>query len=204
MKTVRLTTIALWLITIIGASFIFSACQKQIDEKRSPEEIALEANKAKEHGHLNQTKTFSSDVIVQWLNLQLEMLRVPLAPGTGSQGADRAQAYCGIAAYEAVVNGMPAYKSLYGQLIDFPQMPATEPGKAYHWAASANAALAEMNRKLFPTTSDANKTSINNLEKYSEHWLRYGSRWPNVTTFDSLWKGSSNKNFWLGSGGWFS
>ena len=164
MKTVRLTTIALWLITITSASFIFSACQKQIDQKHSPEEIALEANKAKEHGHLNQTKTFSSDVIVQWLNLQLEMLRVPLAPGTGSQGADRAQAYCGIAAYEAVVNGMPAYKSLYGQLIDFPQMPATEPGKAYHWAASANAALAEMNRKLFPTTSDANKTSINNLE----------------------------------------
>ena len=43
-------------------------------------------------------------------------------------------------------------------------MPKTQPGKAYHWAASANAALAEMNRKLFPTTSDANKTSINNLE----------------------------------------
>jgi len=43
-------------------------------------------------------------------------------------------------------------------------MPTTEPGKAYHWAASANAALAEMNRKLFSTTSAANKANINTLE----------------------------------------
>ena len=66
--------------------------------------------------------------------------------------------------YEAVVPGMPAYQSLSGQLNDFPEMPSTEPGKAYHWAASANAALAEMSRRLFPTTADANKTAINNLE----------------------------------------
>jgi hypothetical protein len=51
------------------------------------------------------------------------------------------------------VPGMPAYQSLSGQLTDFPAMPSTEPGKAYHWAASANAALAEMNRRLFPATS---------------------------------------------------
>jgi hypothetical protein len=84
--------------------------------------------------------------------------------GTGAQGADRCQAYCGIATYEAVVGGMPAYQSLSGQLTGFPTMPETEAGKAYHWAASANAALAEMNRKLFPTTADVNKTNINNLE----------------------------------------
>ena len=102
--------------------------------------------------------------LVDWVKMQLEMLRLPLAPGTGAAGADRAQVYCGIALYESVVNGMPAYQSLSGQLTDFPAMPATEPGKAYHWAASANAALAEMNRRLFTTTSDANKTNINNLE----------------------------------------
>ncbi len=92
------------------------------------------------------------------------MLRVPLAAGTGSQGSDRCQAYCGIAVYESVVAGMPAHRSLTGQLTDFPAMPSTEPGKAYHWAACANAALAEMNRKLFPTTSDDNKASMTALE----------------------------------------
>src|SRR5260221_4417305 len=149
-----------WLLTIIIVVFSFSACQKQIDQPARQEEIASAANNNKEQGHLQQTKTFSSDVVVRWLNMQLDMLRVPLAAGTGTQAANRAMAYCGIATYEAVVPGMPAYQTLAGQLNDFPAMPAVEPGKEYHWAASANAALAEMNRRLFPTTSLANQKNI--------------------------------------------
>ncbi|MDZ7608324.1 MAG: vanadium-dependent haloperoxidase [Cyclobacteriaceae bacterium] len=108
--------------------------------------------------------TYSSDVVVKWLNLQLNMLRVPLAPGTGTQSADRAQAYCGIALYEALVQGMHNHNSLYGQLTDFPAMPEIQSHKRYHWAAVANAALADMNRKLFPTTSAQNKASMDSLE----------------------------------------
>ena len=140
------------------------SCQKEAKEKFRNEEIATPANNNNGNGHLQQTKTFPADVVMRWLNMQLDMLRVPLAPGTGSQAADRALAYCGIAAYESVVPGMPAYQSLANQLNGFPEMPSTEPGKAYHWAACANAALAEMNRRLFPTTSAANKTAIDNLE----------------------------------------
>ncbi|MDX2045929.1 MAG: vanadium-dependent haloperoxidase [Chitinophagaceae bacterium] len=144
--------------------FLFSSCQKE-KQPLNPEVGLLTADEeGNGHGHLKQTKKFSSDVVVRWLNVQLDMLRVPLAPGTGSQASERALAYCGIALYEAVVQGMPAYRSLCGQLTDFPQMPRTEPGKAYHWAAVANAALADMNRKLFPATSAANKTAIDNLE----------------------------------------
>ena len=138
-------------------------CKKEVDPSASTEEF-LAASNAKQNGHLKQTKTFSSDVVTSWLGLQLTMFRIPLPPGTGSQATDRAQAYCGIALYEAVVQGMPAYQTLYGQLTDFPKMPSTEPGKAYHWGASANAALAEMYRRLFPTTADANKTAVNVLE----------------------------------------
>ena len=151
-------------ITILSLT-VFISCQKQVDKpatQQQSEEVGAANNSG--HGHLQQTKTFSSDVVIRWLNMQLDMLRVPLAPGTGSQGADRALAYCGIATYEAVVPGMPAYQSLTGQLNDFPEMPSAEPGKAYHWAASANAALAEMNRRLFPATAIANKTAMTNLE----------------------------------------
>jgi hypothetical protein len=63
-----------------------------------------------------------------------------------------------------VVPGMPAYQSLSGQLNQFTQMPPTGPGVAYHWAAAANAALAFMNRSLFPAASSANIILINNLE----------------------------------------
>jgi hypothetical protein len=100
--------------------------------------------------------------------MQLQMLKVPLPAGTASQASERCQAYCGIALYEAVLPGMPAYQSLAGQLTDLPEMPSAEPGKAYHWAACANAALAEMNRELFPATADANKTAITDLENL---WL---------------------------------
>jgi membrane-associated phospholipid phosphatase len=140
------------------------ACKKTIQQTRVQDEIASIPGNENLHGHLKQTKTFSSDVVISWLNMQLSMLKIPLPPGTGSQPSDRCMAYCGIALYEAVVPGMPAYQSLSGQLTGFPEMPNTEPGKAYHWAASANAALAEMNRRLFPTTAAVNIINLNNLE----------------------------------------
>jgi hypothetical protein len=43
-------------------------------------------------------------------------------------------------------------------------MPSTEPGKAYHWAEAANAALADITRYLFSATSAANKQKITDLE----------------------------------------
>jgi hypothetical protein len=154
-----------WLLALSLSLFIFISCQKGIKDfpaqQESPsiaqQDTSGQNNGSNENGHLRQTKTFSADVVVRWLNMQLDMLRVPLAPGAGTQAANRALAYCGIAAYEAVVPGMPAYQTLTGQINDFPAMPSVEPGKAYHWAASANAALAEMNRRLFPTASAANK-----------------------------------------------
>lgn len=140
------------------------SCQKEkinssVNENESAEQIS---SSLQGQGHLKQTKTFPSDVVRSWINMQLLMLKLP-APA-GSPGSDRAQAYSGITLYEAVMPGMPAYQTLTGQLTAFPEMPGTEPGKAYHWAASANAALAQISRKLFSTTAAANQTTINNLE----------------------------------------
>ena len=153
----------------LGVTFMLllalMSCQKEelLTKDQEAQDSALTTRNS-ENGQLKQTKTFSSDVITQWLNMQLDLLRVPLAPGAGSQAADRALVYCGLAAYESVVPGMPAYQTLTGQLTDYPHMPETVPGKPYHWAASANAALAEMNRQLFPNASAANKAKINDLE----------------------------------------
>ncbi|HTF18516.1 MAG TPA: vanadium-dependent haloperoxidase [Chryseolinea sp.] len=110
------------------------------------------------------TETYSSEMVVKWLNIQARMLRVPLPAGVGTQAADRAQAYSGIALYEAVVQGMPTHHTLAGQLTDFPAMPEIESGVLYHWAVSGNAALAEINRLLFPTASVTNKASVDSLE----------------------------------------
>ncbi len=153
-----------FIITMLTAFCLFTSCQKGADPQLSKQPLPDISENARSSGHLIQTKTFSAEVATRWLNMELNMFRLPLATGTTAPAADRALAYAGITLYEAVVPGMPAYQSLGGQLNQFPLMPETQPGKAYHWAASANAALASINRSLFPGTSQANKTLINTLE----------------------------------------
>jgi hypothetical protein len=137
------------------------ACQKK---DISPPESAVmqQARNGEANGHLKQTKTFSSDVVKRWLTLQVSLLYSP--PASYGINAGRYMAYSGVALYEAVVPGMPAYQSLYGQLNQMPEMPQTEPGKGYHWPTSANAALAEMTRKLFTFTS-ATTNAVQTLEE---------------------------------------
>lgn len=162
MKALNKTLSLKWVLLLA----LLVACQKEIVKpfNQTQKEPATAANQNALHGHLKQTKTFSSDVVISWINLQIQMCKVPLPIGTSGQALDRCQAYCGIALYESVVHGMPSYQSLTGQLTNFPAMPSTQPGFAYHWAACANAALAEMNRRLFPATAITNKTAMTNLE----------------------------------------
>lgn len=66
--------------------------------------------------------------------------------------------------YEAIQPGHPGYRTLAGQLNGMPVLPAPAKGSTYYWPASANAALAAMNRFFYPTTSAANKAAIDALE----------------------------------------
>jgi hypothetical protein len=138
-----------------------SGCNNELAETEEQELIA--AGNARNHGHLKQTKNFAADVVVQWLGVQTAMLYAPSGNPFGFNPS-RYMAYCGVALYESVVPGMPAYQSLHGQLTDMPALPATQAGKAYHWPACANAALAEMTRNFFKTTSAYNAAAIDNLE----------------------------------------
>lgn len=134
-------------ISIIGIS-----CQKKwlVPEKNNDT-----------HGHLQQTKNYSADVVKKWLETQMSLLFSP--PVSYGVNAGRYMAYSGVALYEAVVPGMPSYKSLHGQLNEMPEMPKTEPGKAYHWPTCANAALAEITRQLF-TFTPATSSAVQNME----------------------------------------
>lgn len=123
---------------------------------------ALKATKDKP-GHLKQTNTYSSEVAIRWMDMQVKQIRA--YPGIiGNVAYARHYAYCGIALYESVVEGMPAWQSIAPQLNGLQGLPETKPGYAYHWAASANAALAYMNRKMFPSATTANKTAMDELE----------------------------------------
>jgi len=148
-------------VLLIASVSVFGlSCQK---EKQMPnqEEITSEQNGS--HGHLKQTKTFSSEVALKWIDMQLRLFRTNATP-IGGLPPQRYYGYSAIALYESVVPGMPGNKSLSGQLTDMPAMPETLHGRAYHWPACGNAALAAMTRNFFPNTSAANKASIDSLE----------------------------------------
>jgi hypothetical protein len=140
--------------------FIFSACRKDINQNQLQRKLTSDASN---HGHLLQTNTYPSEVVLKWISLNSRILLTTARPAPGVRQS-RDFGYTGIALYESVVPGMPGYQSLFGQLNQMPQMPSTQPGLAYHWPTCANAVLAAMNRFFFPTTSVANKASMDSLE----------------------------------------
>ena len=149
-------------VVMLLVAITFGACQKK-DMSSTEELSALRSAKENLNGHLKQTKTFSSEVVKKWLAVQTSMLYRPSGNPFGLNPG-RYMAYTGVALYESVVPGMPAYQSLYGQLTDMPAMPETKPGFAYHWPTSAHAALSTMTKKLFGTTAAYNQTAVTNLE----------------------------------------
>lgn len=143
---------------------ILDSCRKKMeDEPKSQDELLSGANGG--HGHLKQTRFYSSEPARKWMDMQVRILRLPAGVNPYGLNGVRNFAYCGIALYESVVPGMPSYQSLSGQLTDMPAMPATEPGKSYHWPTCANAALAYMNRHFYTATNTpAYQASMDSLE----------------------------------------
>ena len=143
---------------------IFVSCQKDLQRpKQQPEDIAANANSR--HGHLQQTKEYSSDVLFRWIDFQLTIYR-----GTGVAGptAARLLGFTGLGVYESVVQGMPAYQSLSGQIRDLSDLPTTEPGYAYHWDESLNAALARITSAIFPAPAGGGATQTQNIKNFSD------------------------------------
>jgi hypothetical protein len=142
--------------------FTVVSCHKEIRQEENQQDIVSISGSAR-LGHLNQAKTYSAEVAIKWMNIQLQLMKT--ATGIPNVAFVRPFAYSGIALYEAVVPGMPAYQSLEGQLNGLSGLPHTKPGLSYHWPTSANAALAFINSHMFPNASLADKVSIDSTEK---------------------------------------
>jgi hypothetical protein len=97
------------------------------------------------------TVAFTAEVAVRWARLLYDRIAYEhLSPPV----AARLIGYAQVALYEAVVPGMPAHRSLGGQLNDLPPLPAIDPGTAYDWPTVASSALAMTLRShLAPATS---------------------------------------------------
>ncbi|MCE7064560.1 vanadium-dependent haloperoxidase [Dyadobacter sp. CY326] len=112
--------------------------------------------------------SYPADVVNSWLTMQLKLSQA--MPGPPPIAARRF-AYAGIALYESIVPGLVGYQSIAPQLNGLPALPKISTGMSYYWPASANAALAEMNRSLFPAITAARKASVDSLE--AANWALY-------------------------------
>jgi hypothetical protein len=139
------------LLLILSCSFLLVNCKKD--------------DKGPENGHGNLTKTYPSDVLKAWIELDLQLLRSNDAKLNNFVMMHH-WAYSSIALYESIVPGMPSYQSLSGQLNEMPAMPGAEHHKAYHWPTCANAALAAMTRSFYlDSITQGGKDSITLLEE---------------------------------------
>lgn len=109
--------------------------------------------------------TYDGEVVVKWMQMSLDL--VQKTNGFTPPVASRALGYAGLTMYEAVVHGLPASRSMEGQLYDLKSLPKPE-STEYDWAIAANAAEAEILRHLFANTTDPrtplNKARIDSLE----------------------------------------
>lgn len=113
----------------------------------------------------------SPEVVTTWLTMQLKIAQVmPASPPVTA----RRWAYSGVALWESLQPGLPGYQSIAPQLNGLPALPQPSGSLNYYFPASANAALAAINRVIHPGISAATLARIDSLEaanlaKYQVH-----------------------------------
>jgi hypothetical protein len=114
-----------------------------------------------DHTHFPKAKQYPADVAVAWINLQQKLVKktAGFSPGVTA----RSFAYTGLSLYESIVPGMPGYRSIMAY-VGGPLLTPPADSHRLYWPASANTAMADITRLLFPTTSAANKVTIDSLE----------------------------------------
>ena len=137
---------SLSLATIISVVLIIS-CQKgdaSINQKEKP-------------------ASYSADVLDKWMTLQLRLMRN--ATGIANHAFSRQFAYAGVAALESLKPG------LNGQFYQWTNkwngltgLPVPDHAKNYYYPANVNAAMAAINKAMFPNAGAADKIAIDSLE----------------------------------------
>ena len=110
--------------------------------------------------------SYNSDVLDKWMTMQTRLMSV--TPANFNGPFVRIYAYSGVAAYASVYPGISKKTTglfLMSALNAMPDLPQPVPKKKYHWPSSLNAALAFMNRSMFPMASATSKAAIDSLEK---------------------------------------
>ncbi len=104
--------------------------------------------------------TFDADVAAVWFDLLYDNIQ---AASFSPPVASRTIGATAVAAYEAVVPGMPEHRSLGGQLNGLGALPELPAGQ-HHWPTVLNTAVAAVQRDLFASAPQTVLDAIDALE----------------------------------------
>jgi PAP2 superfamily len=141
-------TLACWLIVAASAITLMASCRKETNKPSEEEKNA---------------SSYSSDVLDKWLTMQIRLMRN--ATGIPNQAFSRHYAYAGLTALESLSPGLDgSYKKWSSKWNGLSGLPVAGNKKDYYYPANANAALAAINRAMFPNANAADKAAIDSLE----------------------------------------
>ncbi len=117
---------------------------------------------------LPPTKQQRPDVAIGWVRAVYDQVK---AERFSPPAAARAYAAVAIAAYEAVVGGMPKHRSLGGQLNDLGPVPIE---RGHHWPIALNEAIAVTAQAVFADRSESSRTALADYGAATAAMLRVG------------------------------
>jgi hypothetical protein len=107
--------------------------------------------------------SYSSDILDKWMTMQLRFMRNAI--GIPNQAFSRYFAYSGVAAFESLKPGMNHQTSEWSDKWNgLTGLPVPAQAKKYYLPANVNAAMAAINRAMFPNANAADKAAIDSLE----------------------------------------
>ena len=125
--------------------------------------LMLGACKKNSHDHHNSDSSkFSADVIDKWMTLQLRLMRNSTT--IPNHAMSRQFAYTGITALESLAGDHAIRGKFSGKWNGLGGLPIPDPSARYYYPANVNAALAAINKSLFPNASGIDKAAIDSLE----------------------------------------
>ncbi len=125
--------------------------------------IVVSSCKKNDHpNHGQHPAAQSSEVLDKWMTMQLRLMRN--ATGIANHAFSRHYTYAGIAALESISPGLSSNLKKYRKWNGLTGLPTPELGNVYFYPANANAALASINRSMFPNASTADRAAIDSLE----------------------------------------
>jgi hypothetical protein len=145
-------SIACLFLTTFLPVIVLVSCQRGDDDR------AINNNSLK-----GRPTSYSSDVLDKWMTMQLRLMRN--STGIPNHGFSRPFAYAGIAAFEALKPGMSQQTAQWSKKWNgLTGLPGNLPAKRFYPPANVNAAMATINKLLFPNAGAGDKSAIDSLE----------------------------------------